>query len=89
MKRYAVIGAGGCGRGVMPFVSEQISKAVPNGEYDLVFVDEQLAGKVINGRISPRIPSRICARDGGSRDGESENPRPCQMRAHQAIRTAS
>lgn len=50
MKRYAVIGAGGCGRGVMPFVSEQISKAEPNGEYDLVFVDEEFAGKVINGR---------------------------------------
>lgn len=50
MKRYAVIGAGGCGRGVMPFLSEQISKAEPNGEYDLVFIDEQLAGKVINGR---------------------------------------
>lgn len=50
MRRYAIIGAGGCGRGVMPFVSKQISKVQINGEYDLVFVDEQLAGKVINGR---------------------------------------
>jgi sugar O-acyltransferase (sialic acid O-acetyltransferase NeuD family) len=50
MKRYAVIGAGGCGRGVMPFVSEQISKSEPNGEYDLVFIDDQLSGKTINGR---------------------------------------
>ncbi len=50
MKRYAVIGAGGCGRGVMPFVSEQISKVEPNGEYDLVFIDDQLSGKTINGR---------------------------------------
>ncbi len=50
MKRYAVIGAGGCGRGVMPFVGEQISKAEPNGEYDLVFIDDQLSGKAINGR---------------------------------------
>lgn len=50
MKRYAVIGAGGCGRGVMPFVSEQINKAESNGEYDLVFIDDQLSGKIINGR---------------------------------------
>jgi sugar O-acyltransferase (sialic acid O-acetyltransferase NeuD family) len=50
MRRYVVIGAGGCGRGVMPFVSEQISKAEPSGEYDLVFVDDQLSGKTINGR---------------------------------------
>jgi sugar O-acyltransferase (sialic acid O-acetyltransferase NeuD family) len=50
MKRYAVIGAGGCGRGVMPFVSEQISKAESSDEYDLVFIDDQLSGKKINGR---------------------------------------
>jgi sugar O-acyltransferase (sialic acid O-acetyltransferase NeuD family) len=50
MKRFAIFGASGCGRGVMPFVSEQINKAESEGEYDLVFVDDQLSGKIINGR---------------------------------------
>jgi sugar O-acyltransferase (sialic acid O-acetyltransferase NeuD family) len=49
VKRYAVIGAGGCGRGVMPFVREQIKKSNNSSEYELVFIDDQLPGRIVNG----------------------------------------
>ncbi len=49
MKRFAVIGAGGCGRSVMPFVREQISRVNLSDKFDLIFIDDQLSGTVING----------------------------------------
>ncbi len=49
MKRFAVIGAGGCGRSVMPFVRKQISQLNSSDKFDLMFIDDQLSGTIING----------------------------------------
>lgn len=44
---YAVIGAGGCGRGIMPLARQQLlTLGVPADR--LVFVDDALAGAVVN-----------------------------------------
>ena len=40
MKRYAIFGASGCGRGVMPLARQQLQPALASGEADLVFVDD-------------------------------------------------
>ncbi len=45
---YGVIGAGGCGRGVLPLARQQLL-ADGIGVEQLVFVDDALAGKIING----------------------------------------
>lgn len=46
---YAVIGAGGCGRGIMPLARQQLqAQGVPDER--LVFVDDALAGTVVNGK---------------------------------------
>lgn len=45
---YGVIGAGGCGRGVLPLARQQLL-ADGMGVEQLVFVDDALAGKIING----------------------------------------
>jgi len=45
---YAVIGAGGCGRGVMPLARQQLAaKSVPADR--LVFIDDAFAGGFVNG----------------------------------------
>lgn len=45
---FGVFGAGGCGRGVMPLAREHLEKNdIPLDR--LVFIDDVLAGKVING----------------------------------------
>lgn len=48
MRRFAVYGASGCGRGVMPLVRAQLGSESA-GRTDLVFVDDGLAGRLING----------------------------------------
>lgn len=45
---YGVVGAGGCGRGVLPLARQQLL-ADGIGVEQLVFVDDALAGKIING----------------------------------------
>jgi sugar O-acyltransferase (sialic acid O-acetyltransferase NeuD family) len=40
MRRYAIFGSGGCGRGVMPLARHQLRAALDKGEADLVFVDD-------------------------------------------------
>lgn len=45
---FAVFGAGGCGRGVMPFAREQLRRAGIACER-LVFVDDKPQGEVLNG----------------------------------------
>lgn len=45
---YGVIGAGGCGRSVLPLARQQLL-ADGIGVEQLVFVDDALAGKIING----------------------------------------
>jgi sugar O-acyltransferase (sialic acid O-acetyltransferase NeuD family) len=49
MKRYAIIGAGGCGRGVMPLVRQQLNLDLASGEADLVFVDDLPQAPFLNG----------------------------------------
>lgn len=49
MKRYAIIGAGGCGRGVMPLVRQQLKLDVTSGEDDLVFLDDLPQAPFLNG----------------------------------------
>jgi sugar O-acyltransferase (sialic acid O-acetyltransferase NeuD family) len=48
MKHYAVFGASGCGRGVMPLARQQLL-AAGSKEVDLVFVDDQPLQSVVNG----------------------------------------
>jgi sugar O-acyltransferase (sialic acid O-acetyltransferase NeuD family) len=49
MALYAVYGASGCGRGVMPVVREQLARSIAPGDHDLVFVDDDPASPVVNG----------------------------------------
>lgn len=48
MKSFAIYGASGCGRGVMPLAREQLRQALGNG-CELVFVDDAPRGGEING----------------------------------------
>jgi sugar O-acyltransferase (sialic acid O-acetyltransferase NeuD family) len=50
MKRYAIFGASGCGRGVLPLVRQQLQAALAAGDADLVFVDDQPQARMINGQ---------------------------------------
>lgn len=45
---YGVIGAGGCGRGVMPLARAQLPAELMSS-HRLVFVDDAFAGRMING----------------------------------------
>ena len=47
MKRVAIFGVSGCGRGVLPLARKQLDAS--NEEYDLVFVDDHLGSGLING----------------------------------------
>lgn len=49
MRRYAIFGAGGCGRGVMPLAWQQLKSEVAAGLADLVFVDNQPPASMLNG----------------------------------------
>lgn len=49
MKRFAIFGASGCGRGVMPLVRQQLQADLSAGVADLVFVDDQPISSVLNG----------------------------------------
>jgi len=50
MKRFAVFGGSGCGRGVMPLVRQQLRVDLAEGLADLVFVDDQPSVPVVNGQ---------------------------------------
>ena len=49
MKRCAIFGVSGCGRGVMPLARQQLQPAMNNGEADLVFVDDNPPATQVNG----------------------------------------
>jgi sugar O-acyltransferase (sialic acid O-acetyltransferase NeuD family) len=49
MKRYAIFGASGCGRGVMPLARQQLQQVLDKGEADLVFVDDHPPALRVNG----------------------------------------
>jgi len=50
MKRYAIFGASGCGKGVMPLARQQLQPALSQGEADLVFVDDHPPATQVNGQ---------------------------------------
>jgi sugar O-acyltransferase (sialic acid O-acetyltransferase NeuD family) len=49
MKRFAIFGASGCGRGVLPLVRQELRADLAAGLADLVFVDDQPSSSVVNG----------------------------------------
>jgi sugar O-acyltransferase (sialic acid O-acetyltransferase NeuD family) len=49
MNLYGIFGAGGCGRGIMPLVRNQLRSLLDRGEADLVFVDQNPSGTNLNG----------------------------------------
>jgi sugar O-acyltransferase (sialic acid O-acetyltransferase NeuD family) len=49
MKRYAIFGASGCGRGVMSLARQQLQPALMGVEADLVFVDDTPPAAESNG----------------------------------------
>lgn len=48
MKRFAIFGAGGCGRGVLPLVRQQLRQELAASLCELVFVDDRPSSAVIN-----------------------------------------
>lgn len=50
MKRFAIFGASGYGREVLPFVRHQLKAELAAGEADLVFVDDQPSAPLLNGQ---------------------------------------
>jgi sugar O-acyltransferase (sialic acid O-acetyltransferase NeuD family) len=50
LKRIAIFGASGCGRGVLPLVRQQLQAALAAGEADLVFVDDHPPAPLVNGQ---------------------------------------
>lgn len=49
MKRYAIYGSNGCGRGVMPLVRQRLQLLLQTGAVDLVFVDDKPSCAMVNG----------------------------------------
>lgn len=50
MKRFAIFGSSGCGRGVLPFVRQHLQADLAAFLADLVFVDDQPSAPVVNGQ---------------------------------------
>lgn len=50
MKRFAIFGASGYGREVLPLVRQQLQAALAAGDADLVFVDDNPTATVVNGQ---------------------------------------
>ncbi len=50
MKRFAIYGASGCGRSVLPLVRQQLQADLASGVADLVFVDDKPIAPVVNGQ---------------------------------------
>jgi|LauGreSuBDMM15SN_2_FD.fasta_scaffold120240_2 sugar O-acyltransferase (sialic acid O-acetyltransferase NeuD family) len=49
MKRFAIYGVNGCGRGVLPLVRQELQASLERGLCDLVFVDDHPPASVVNG----------------------------------------
>jgi sugar O-acyltransferase (sialic acid O-acetyltransferase NeuD family) len=49
MKRFAIFGASGCGRGVLPLIRQELQASLDSGVCDLVFVDDRPPAPVVNG----------------------------------------
>jgi acetyltransferase-like isoleucine patch superfamily enzyme len=50
MKRFAIFGASGCGRGVLPLVRQKLQAALAAGDAELVFVDDNPPAPLLNGQ---------------------------------------
>ena len=50
MKRFAIFGASGYGREVLPLVRQQLQPALAAGIADLVFVDDHPPAPAVNGQ---------------------------------------
>lgn len=50
MRRFAIFGASGYGREVLPLVRQQLQSDLASGSADLVFVDDQPSTPVVNGQ---------------------------------------
>jgi sugar O-acyltransferase (sialic acid O-acetyltransferase NeuD family) len=50
LNRFAIFGASGCGRGVLPLVREHLALDLAAGVADLVFVDDHLSENTVNGQ---------------------------------------
>jgi len=50
LKRFAIFGVSGCGRGVLPLVRQRLQSELANGSVDLVFVDDQPPSTFVNGQ---------------------------------------
>lgn len=50
MKRFAIFGASGYGREVLPLVRQQLQAALAAGDADLVFVDDHPQAPIVNGQ---------------------------------------
>lgn len=50
MKRFAVMGAGGCGRGVMPLLREQLSSTYVDEEIEISYIDDGINQSSVNGQ---------------------------------------
>lgn len=66
---YAIYGASGCGRGVLPVARDMLASGRLQGGAELVFVDDREAGREVNGqrvlgyeqfRDDPRPVRRVC-----------------------------
>lgn len=66
---YAIYGASGCGRGVLPVARDMLASGRLQGGAELVFVDDREAGREINGqrvlgyeqfRDDPRPVKQVC-----------------------------
>lgn len=49
MALYAIYGASGCGRGVMPVAREQLARLHAPGDHELVFMEDQPVLSMVNG----------------------------------------
>jgi sugar O-acyltransferase (sialic acid O-acetyltransferase NeuD family) len=66
---FAIYGTSGCGRGVLPVADAMLSGRLGAGTYELVFVDDAVQARIINGRrvltyaefVGANAPSRaVC-----------------------------
>lgn len=49
MNRYAVLGTGGCARGLMPLARRELERSVSSAPWELVFVEDNVRVPVVNG----------------------------------------
>jgi sugar O-acyltransferase (sialic acid O-acetyltransferase NeuD family) len=66
MRRYAVLGTGGCAKGLMPLARRQLARSGASEPWELVFVDDNVQAPSLNGMRVMHY-SEWLAQPGGSR----------------------